>query len=767
MDFDEDRINKWAEIWNSVNRQYFEDHALKPFSIKAKSKVYELARQPLLLVLLALYDSNGNALKNENMTGAQLYDKLIRDFIEREKKKDPRFSSFPMETRKEIIDKETHKVSVAALGMYNRNVLYIRGEQLERDLLYLRKHADSPDTSQPGALKESELVLGSFFFIHRSDYRESPLQAGGKSAAYEFLHNTFGEFLTAHFIMNELCQKLRLIDGLQRMKMLGNWTLKPVTNWFAGLSYAPLSSRPIVVKMIHEWSLSFFNDRGLDTEKVAAAIHFLLTAEVDRIISGEDILTLSNVLTENGNPFEKRDSLTHLGIYSINLLCLGAIVCGEEHAFYCPNGIWDKLICLWRYALTEEELLNFANIFRARRDETRCHLSYLLDEIELNNSYMRIRRLGRIGTAIGDTVSSSLIAAIRGDQDESDVLSDIEQNDLRISSVFLWNRVLLLFQRGFLDDMSLESGLRKLQTECLERGGESLVLSYYLLLNHLLENRTHNIGEEFFSQAFEAGLHYLEHYERNPLFVPPISSRFADLEAAILLMSKRLPLRKMNWPLLLDSCMHSCTIPGFYMLLDLTAREALAGEIKRNLFADWLMNRNTAEMLDSYLLQYPDAERVPDDELTAILSAIYHILSLQMPRLSSTVGIWFSAVCRFLGRGPRALLPEHQALLIRCAALREEQRWYTLEGIWRDVSMKKMYRVSPDTAYDLCCLLKREMFLDPDRVARDLMWILQHHAEDMPIKLYRSIQELVPHLRHQKLAQLLNRIEGVPQSGMR
>lgn len=85
-DFDKERVRQWSKVWNEKNREYFIHENLKEFSISHSDRVFELAKQPLLLLMLALYDANDNALKrNRSMSETQLYDNLIREFISRER----------------------------------------------------------------------------------------------------------------------------------------------------------------------------------------------------------------------------------------------------------------------------------------------------------------------------------------------------------------------------------------------------------------------------------------------------------------------------------------------------------------------------------------------------------------------------------------------------------------------------------------------------------------------------------------------------------
>src|SRR5262249_21040544 len=62
-EFDEQRRAAWTEVWNRRNQDYFFQTGTEPFRLPASQpKITELAAQPLLLLMLALYDSAGNRL---------------------------------------------------------------------------------------------------------------------------------------------------------------------------------------------------------------------------------------------------------------------------------------------------------------------------------------------------------------------------------------------------------------------------------------------------------------------------------------------------------------------------------------------------------------------------------------------------------------------------------------------------------------------------------------------------------------------------------
>ena len=194
-DFDDKRVKQWCQIWNEKNKDYFIQVNLEEFEIDSSSKVSELSKQPLLLLMLALYDSNDNALKrNKDLNETQLYDNLIREFISREKRKDDEFRSLQPNEQQRIINDEMIKISIAALGMYNRKILYIRSNELEKDLQFILQENNTDNDLKNSELSESDKLLGSFFFIHKSNSTDVVNRERVSNAAYEFLHKLYMSF---------------------------------------------------------------------------------------------------------------------------------------------------------------------------------------------------------------------------------------------------------------------------------------------------------------------------------------------------------------------------------------------------------------------------------------------------------------------------------------------------------------------------------------------------------------------------------------------
>src|SRR5215813_12697862 len=58
QEFDDAKQQAWIDIWNDVNGLYFQQMRVKPFAIPPNNKeIKDLARQPLLLLMLALNTS--------------------------------------------------------------------------------------------------------------------------------------------------------------------------------------------------------------------------------------------------------------------------------------------------------------------------------------------------------------------------------------------------------------------------------------------------------------------------------------------------------------------------------------------------------------------------------------------------------------------------------------------------------------------------------------------------------------------------------------
>ncbi|MFC7274617.1 NACHT domain-containing protein [Paractinoplanes rhizophilus] len=127
--FDDDQIGRWADVWNTANR----GRLPAPLDIEALTRVRGLAEQPLLLLMLALYDADGNALRDDAAAfdSGQLYERLLTRFAEREVRR------VHGDRTAELVEEELVRLAVVAFAMFNRNRLWVTARELDDDLAAL------------------------------------------------------------------------------------------------------------------------------------------------------------------------------------------------------------------------------------------------------------------------------------------------------------------------------------------------------------------------------------------------------------------------------------------------------------------------------------------------------------------------------------------------------------------------------------------------------------------------------------------------------
>lgn len=411
-DFDDDRIKIWSKIWNQANEHYFSSHRLKELKIESKGTVKELAGQPLLLLMLALYDMGGNHLQERHdISRSELYFRLIRDFIVREKEKDSDYNRLDQERQEIEIQDAFRHLGIAALGMYNRKELFIQTTQLNSDLSFLEPKRS--ERAHEYSLEECDKLVGSFFFIHSS----STLQTGNFHVkAYEFLHNTFGEFLTAYYILDIAFRLIkRQIRDAAQGEMF-SWPDKLRKEWHICLAYTAIFTRPVVLNMIYELSKILAQENHIDLPKIQDALDSLFHDEIHCIITGDTFATLNETLKMQGNPFDHPQLMIHIATYSVNLILLRSTVCSDCFDFskiFDKADDWQKLTHIWRYAFSEDELVKLSYFLKLDRTKGVCKLVYRYDEdtSKQKTSPSRLGKLRSISCVFGDDTICAILGA--------------------------------------------------------------------------------------------------------------------------------------------------------------------------------------------------------------------------------------------------------------------------------------------------------------------------------------------------------------------
>jgi hypothetical protein len=367
--FDDARVARWLATWNELNAAHFPP-GVKPLDAATVLAHRELAEQPLLLLMLALYDADGNDLRSAGeLRRGELYERLLRSFARREVVKHrPELAPRALDR---AVEEELQRLAVVAFAMFNRRAQWVTEAELEADLAGLPfgatpAVADRNELRTP--LRAAEIVLGRFFFIHRSQASRDD----DRPQAYEFLHATFGEYLVARLTW-------LVVENMVARESVGSPSLgaAPVDDdlLHSLLSYAVLSARAPVVAFLRERS-STLNDEarevwtGLLIRLFQAARHSAVARRFD------------------GYRPARFPAPARYAAYSANLLllavCAGGTVTGSQ--LYPGNddvvAQWHADALLWRSQLAAEEWTNLVNTLALDRrwDGERREIQLSLDD---------------------------------------------------------------------------------------------------------------------------------------------------------------------------------------------------------------------------------------------------------------------------------------------------------------------------------------------------------------------------------------------------
>ncbi|GIF51477.1 hypothetical protein DFJ67_7370 [Asanoa ferruginea] len=334
-DFDTARVTTWVERWNEANRAAVGRGEIFPINALTLLRYGDLARQPLLLTLLAIIASERDIPPDG--TSASLYKLLLDDFVRRElARPDAEAGQLSPHDRRTT---EIWKLGLVAFGMLNRSQTNLHEKDLADDLRALPGRS-APAVSN-GAQAATRLV-GRFFFIHTA---EADARAGGRS--YEFLHTTFRDYLVAHHTVEQL-GAVRAADD--------------------DLLFALLSHR--LIAAAGALTFSFARDLASDAGAVAAVSESLVRGALSRWDKGR---------FADYDP-SKRPNVQRVAVYTANLVIIRLAVAGETPvpvARFCPSGSdvtewWPMLVGLWRAALPSSDLSALLDVLGIHEDLERA-----------------------------------------------------------------------------------------------------------------------------------------------------------------------------------------------------------------------------------------------------------------------------------------------------------------------------------------------------------------------------------------------------------
>ncbi|MGC4764379.1 NACHT domain-containing protein [Micromonospora sp. DT46] len=353
--FDGERVRAWTATWNRVNDGAFRALGVQPLEPATVLAHRELAEQPLLLLMLALYDAEGNDLRSAGeLRRGELYERLLRSFARREVMKHrPGLSERDLDRATED---ELRRLSIVAFGMFNRGVQWVTENDFESDLAALpflgsRPAAVTTDGHLRTPLRPAEIVLGRFFFVHRSQAMRDQTRA----STYEFLHATFGEFLIARttaLVLDDLVAR-------EASALLGA-TPTDDDPLHALLSFATLTGRTPIVTFLTEILTSWGGSRR---DAVVDMLLRLFRAATGRRPARH---------FESYEPRQLSVPKRH-AVYGVNLLVLLLAASGQLRGSELPldsgdvvSG-WNRLALFWRSQLSDSEYAGLLGAVRVER----------------------------------------------------------------------------------------------------------------------------------------------------------------------------------------------------------------------------------------------------------------------------------------------------------------------------------------------------------------------------------------------------------------
>lgn len=355
--FDDDQIRRWVTTWNDGNDGYFRERGLQPLPVERVLTVRNLAEQPLLLLMLALYDADANALRlmREDLHEAELYERLLQGFAAREIGK--AHADLTDEELARAVEDALLRLSITAFAMFNRGRQWVAEPDLDADLRALLPEETSPAQSQGlrRSLTPAESVIGGFFFVHTTQ----ALRDDQRLKTYEFLHATFGEYLVARLVVRELAdlaEELAFATSRRRPARPDDAFMHAL------LSFAALTVRAPTVDFL-----------GYGLAAVPPDRRALLTRHLCELFAG-------SLMERPGSPYDayqpvRAQATVRYAAYSANLLLLAVLSADEPIAGTDllgteqpepANELWRRISRLWHAQLSRAEWDSLTRTVRIR-----------------------------------------------------------------------------------------------------------------------------------------------------------------------------------------------------------------------------------------------------------------------------------------------------------------------------------------------------------------------------------------------------------------
>ncbi|WP_234401745.1 ATP-binding protein [Thermobifida halotolerans] len=241
-EFTNTQIATWLSIWNRVNAGYFHHHGVASLDWESLEAHLPLARRPLPLLMMAVYDGVGNALRRLSapLRETALYERWLRMLTDAADRADPAGTGRPAEAesdpavRSGRIEQALLTASLLALSLFHRGGQVVDGATVAADRDELVRWP--PNYARP--LDPLRLAC-----VRSTDALE------GAPPSLAFTDPVLGDYLVARLIAEELAE---LAEA--RIRELRSIRPAPLDDSFlyALLSFTPLSVSGEVPRFLTE-----------------------------------------------------------------------------------------------------------------------------------------------------------------------------------------------------------------------------------------------------------------------------------------------------------------------------------------------------------------------------------------------------------------------------------------------------------------------------------------------------------------------------------
>lgn len=382
--FEEPQIADWIERWNRANL----GGQSRPMRLDIALTQSDIARQPLLLLMLTLYYADPEIEFRTDLSTSQLYGNLLNTYARREVTKRTGQSLRSDRVRRATRD-QLRRLAIAALGMFNRGRQSVTEAQLSADLTSLNEESTS-----------GERVLGEFFFVHAAQAsstvygKEKTSTTIATRRSYEFLHATFAEYLVALHIVTTIAQ-------------VASTTVKDGTRprpdddlLFALLSHQPISIQRPVLEFVNA------HYRAATQRERNAAIRTL-----NLLLTGYRSRPTSRHFTEYKPT--ARDHVRALASYSANLVLLRISVSSGDPVKITeiwsdgdPKSQWRSCVALWQAGMDDSGYRSILSaLWQSNNKLSELQLQLPNERaLEVHRSLLRGDNSTAHATALGETI---------------------------------------------------------------------------------------------------------------------------------------------------------------------------------------------------------------------------------------------------------------------------------------------------------------------------------------------------------------------------